>query len=293
MGKELFKGVGTAIITPFKDGNVDYKSLKMLAEYQVGHGADAIVVCGTTGEASTLSSFEKLKCIATVAEAVQGRVPVIAGTGSNDTAVSSRLSKLACREGADAVLAVAPYYNRPMPDGLAEHFIKIAEACNKPILIYNIPSRTGVDISEEVYERLAEFEFICGVKEASGNISKSVDIIMKYKNKIPVYSGNDDLTLPLLSVGAKGVISVASNLLPLEMHLLCSFWFEGKYDECVSLYYELLPFMRSIFKETNPIPIKAIMEKLEFCEGEVRLPLTKAKKETVDIISDSIRNLFI
>lgn len=292
MGKELFKGVGTAIITPFKDGIVDYPSLKKLAEYQVGHGADAIIVCGTTGEAPTLSSFEKLKCIASVAEAVQGRIPVIAGMGTNDTAVSSRLSKMACREGADAVLAVAPYYNKPMPEGTTEHFIKIAEACNKPVMIYNIPSRTGLDISDETYQRLSELDFICGVKEASGNISKSADIILKYQDKLPVYGGNDDMTLPLLSLGAKGVISVASNLVPLEMHLLCSLWFEGKYDECRRLYYELLPFMKAIFKETNPIPIKAIMERLEFCSGEVRLPLTKAKKETVDVVFDAIRRLF-
>ena len=220
MRKELFKGAATALVTPFSDGGVDYRALKRLAGYQVSHGADALVVCGTTGESPTLSALEKLRCVSAVCEEVGGRIPVIAGTGTNDTGFSARLSRLACREGADAVLAVAPYYNRPTADGMTGHFLKIAESCGRPLILYNVPSRTGSDIPDAVLESLCKTGAVCGIKEASGSVSRAARIIGRYGKYIDLYSGNDDLTLPLLSIGAKGVISVASNILPLELHEL-------------------------------------------------------------------------
>ncbi len=291
MSGELFRGAATALVTPFRSGAVDYAALKRLAEYQVDHGADALVVSGTTGEAPTLSALEKLKCVSAVAEAVRGRVPVIAGTGTNDTGFSSRLSKLAAREGADAILAVAPYYNKPTGEGMIRHFTKIAEASGKPVIVYNIPSRTGCDISDDTYEALARSGTVCGIKEASGSVSRAAELIRRFGDRLDLYSGNDDLTLPLLSVGAKGVISVASNVLPLEMHLLCSLWFDKKFDECRALYYELLPFMHALFRESNPIPVKAAMDYLGFCGGELRLPMTPAKPETAENIVKCLKPL--
>lgn len=291
MKKELFKGVATALVTPFCNGKVDYGALKRLAEYQIGHGADALVVCGTTGETSTLSALERLRCVSAVCEAVGGRVPIIAGTGTNDTGFSSRLSRLACREGADAVLAVAPYYNRPTAEGMIRHFQSIADACGRPLILYNIPSRTGSEITDAVFERLCENGTVCGIKEASGSVSRSAEIIVRFGSQIDLYSGNDDLTLPLLSIGAKGVISVASNVLPFEMHELCRLWFDGQFDECVELYYELLPFMRALFAESNPIPVKAAMAHIGFCSPEVRLPLTEASSVTIERIASALNPL--
>ncbi len=287
MKKELFKGVATAMVTPFKDGNVDYKTLKLLAEYQVDRGIDALVVCGTTGEAPTLSALEKLRCVSAVAEAVGGKVPIIAGTATNDTGYSSRLSALACREGADAVLAVTPYYNKPTSEGLVKHFLSIADACGKPLIVYNIPSRACCEINDAVYLALAESGAVCGIKEASGSVSRAAELILKFGDALPLYSGNDDLTLPLLSIGSSGIISVASNVFPLEMHTLCSLWFDGRHDECKTLYYELLPFFKALFAETNPIPVKAIMEKLGFISGEIRLPLTSASEKTVKLLEEA------
>lgn len=291
MRKELFRGAATALVTPFSDGGVDYRALKRLAGYQVSHGADALVVCGTTGESPTLSALEKLRCVSAVCEEVGGRIPVIAGTGTNDTGFSARLSHLACREGADAVLAVAPYYNRPTADGMTGHFLKIAESCGRPLILYNVPSRTGSDIPDAVLESLCKTGAVCGIKEASGSVSRAARIIGRYGKYIDLYSGNDDLTLPLLSIGAKGVISVASNLLPLELHELCRLWFEGRHGECERLYYELLPLMTALFAESNPIPVKAAMAHLGFCSGEVRLPLTAAKPETVAELVTSLKPL--
>lgn len=293
MSKELFRGVATAIITPFKNGKVDYRLLKRLIEYQIGHGADAIVVCGTTGESPTLSALEKLRCVSAAVEAADGKVPIIAGTTTNDTEFSARLSRLAAREGADAILAVAPYYNKPTGEGLCEHFFKIAEASGKPLILYNVPSRTSSDIPNSVYEKLFSEGVVCGIKEASGSVSRAAELIQMFGNKLPVYSGNDDLTLPLLSLGAKGVISVASNLLPLELHLLCSLWFEGKYDEAKTLYYELLPFMRALFTESNPIPVKAAMELVGFCDAELRLPLSSAKPKTIQTLKETLSPFFV
>ncbi|MBQ4065469.1 MAG: 4-hydroxy-tetrahydrodipicolinate synthase [Clostridia bacterium] len=277
----LFRGVATALVTPFRDGKVDYMALRRLAAYQIDRGVEALVVCGTTGESPTLTALEKLRCVAAVVGETNGRVPVIAGTATNDTSHSAKLSRLAAKEGADAVLAVAPYYNRPAAEGLAAHFRTIAEYAETPVVLYNVPSRTSCDIPMETYEALADHPLIAGVKEASGSISKASELASRFKGRLAVYTGNDDQTLPALSVGAEGVISVVSNLFPYEMHLLCALWREGKTVECLALHRELLPLMKAIFTESNPIPVKAAMAELGFCSPEMRLPLTPAKAETL------------
>ena len=287
----LFRGVATALVTPFSDGRVDYAALKRLTAYQIDRGADALVVCGTTGEAPTLTAIEKLRCIATVAETANQRVPVIAGTTTNDTGYSVKLSRLAAREGISGILAVAPYYNRPMSEGLAEHFRRIAEEAEKPLIVYNIPSRTGCEVKNDTYDALADHPLIVGVKEASGSISRASELAARYEGRLAVYSGNDDQTLPTLAVGGKGVISVVSNLFPYEMHLLCRLWVEGKTAECLALHRELLPLMKAVFAETNPIPVKAAMEVLGFCSAEVRLPLTAAKPETLAKLTEAMAGL--
>ncbi|MBE6637307.1 MAG: 4-hydroxy-tetrahydrodipicolinate synthase [Ruminococcaceae bacterium] len=277
----LFSGVGTALITPFADGKVDYAALKRLCAYQADHGADALIVCGTTGESPTLTAIEKLRIVAAACEAVEGKIPVIAGTTTNDTTYSMRLSRLAVKEGADGILAVTPYYNRPTAEGLLAHFQAIAETSERPLILYNIPSRAGCEISDAVYDGLADHPLIAGVKEASGSVSRAASLVAAYGDDLPLYSGNDDLTLPILSIGGKGVISVASNLFPTEMHTLCVLWKSGRVSECLSLYRDILPLMHALFLETNPIPVKAAMAELGFCSPEIRLPLTEAKPTTM------------
>lgn len=281
MKKELFYGVATALVTPFADRRVDDEGLRRLARYQVDHGADALVVCGTTGEAPTLTEEERLQCIATVVDEVGGEVPVIAGTTGNDTDRSVRLSRLAAEVGADAILAVTPYYNRPTAEGLIRHFLSVAEGAGKPILLYNIPSRTGCMLTNEVYDALSPHPLVAGVKEASGSISRAAELIERYGETLPLYSGNDDQVLPTLAVGGRGIVSVASNLLPTEVHQLCALWREGKVSEALTLYQSLLPLMKALFVETNPIPVKAGMAYLGFCSDQMRLPMTKAKEGTV------------
>lgn len=278
LSKLLFSGAATALVTPFSDGAVDLPALKKLTEYQIEQGISALVVCGTTGEAPTLSSREKIACVSAVCEAANGRVPVIAGTTSNDTASSVELSREAAREGADGILAVTPYYNRPSASGMLRHFLSVAEGAGKPTILYNVPSRTGCDIQDSVYEGFATHPMAAGVKEASGSISKCASIVGRFGDSLPLYGGNDDMTLPVLSIGGVGVISVVSNMLPYQMSRLCRL-FEADRDECRRLYYDLLPLMRALFSETNPMPVKSGMAYLDLCGGELRLPLTRASGE--------------
>lgn len=275
MSKLLFKGVATALITPFSDGRVDVSALKRLTEHQIGQGISALVVCGTTGEAPTLSGREKIECVSAVCEAANGRVPVIAGTTTNDTASSVELSREAVREGADGILAVTPYYNRPGASGLLRHFLSIAEGAGKPTILYNIPSRTGCDIQDSVYCGFATHPMAAGIKEASGSISKCAYIVSSFGDALPLYSGNDDMTLPVLSIGGAGVISVVSNMFPYQMSRLYKL-FEDDTEGCRRLFADFVPLMRSLFTETNPMPIKSGMEYLGLCGGELRLPLTRA-----------------
>lgn len=284
MKSSIFSGACTALITPFREGEIDYAALKKLIEFQISSGIDALLVNGTTGESATLSDSEKKELIAFAVREVGGRVPLIAGTGSNDTKKAIELSEFAADAGADAVLVVTPYYNKASASGLARHYTAIADACTVPLILYNVPSRTGVNIPRPVLRSLSEHENIVAIKEASANVSYAAHIVEDCRDKLDLYSGNDDLTLPLLSLGGLGVISVLSNALPREVSELCRLWFDGKVKEASALALKLLPLTDAIFSEVNPIPIKALLAYLDFCCEEYRLPLSpmeECKKEAL------------
>lgn len=273
MKKTIFTGAATAIITPFEDGKIDYKSFANIIEAQILGGIDAIVVCGTTGEGSTLSDEEHRAITAYCIEKVNHRVPVIAGTGSNDTAYAIELSKFAEKEGADGLLLVTPYYNKTSQNGLVHHFNKIADSVNIPCIAYNVPSRTGVNILPTTYLELSKHENIVGFKEANGNISAMAKTMSLVGDDLTMYSGDDDQIVPILSLGGKGVISVLSNVLPREAHNICSLFFEGKIKESRELQFKYLELINALFCDVNPIPVKAAMAKLGYCNEEMRLPL--------------------
>ena len=269
----IFTGAATAIVTPFKNGLIDFESFGKIIEDQIARGIDGIVVAGTTGEAATLTHEEHCECIKYVVEKVEGRVPVIAGTGSNDTAYGIELSKYACEVGADALLLVTPYYNKATPKGLIKNFIETAEATDKPIILYNVPSRTGCNITLPVYRELAKHERIVAVKEASGNISAIAELIAECGDSFDIYSGNDDQIVPIMSLGGKGVISVLSNVLPKETHDICKACFDNNYAEATRLQLHYLDFINALFCEVNPVPVKTAMAELGWCDIEMRLPL--------------------
>ena len=271
--KSIFTGAATAIITPFKNGAVDYDSFGNIIEAQIKGGIDGIVVAGTTGEAATLTHEEHCECIKFTVEKVAGRVPVIAGTGSNDTAYGIELSQYACEVGADALLLVTPYYNKATPKGLIKNFLETADKTNKPIILYNVPSRTGCNITLPVYKELAKHERIVAVKEASGNISSIAELIAECGDSYDVYSGNDDQIVPIMSLGGKGVISVLSNILPRETHNICQNCFDGNFSEAARLQLEYLKLINALFCEVNPVPVKTAMAELGMCDIEMRLPL--------------------
>ena len=271
--KSVFTGAATAIVTPFKNGLVDYETFAKLIEFQINGGIDAIVVAGTTGEASTLTHEEHCEVIRFATEKVDGRVPVIAGTGSNDTAYGIELSKYACDVGCDALLVVTPYYNKATPKGLIKNFLQTADAVDKPIILYNVPSRTGCNITMPVYRELAKHENIVATKEASGNLSLIAQIADECGDALDVYSGNDDQVLPILSLGGKGVISVFSNLLPREMHDLCQSFFDGDIAASRKLQLDYLKLMNSLFIEVNPVPVKTACGLMGLCSDEMRMPL--------------------
>ena len=269
----IFTGAATAIITPFKNGAIDYPAFSRIIDDQIAGGIDAIVVAGTTGEAATLTHEEHCECIKFAVEKVAGRVPVIAGTGSNDTAYGIELSKYACEVGADALLLVTPYYNKATPKGLIKNFIETAEATDKPIILYNVPSRTGCNISLPVYRELAKHERIVAVKEASGNISAIAELIAECGDSYDIYSGNDDQIVPIMSLGGKGVISVLSNVMPAETHRLAELCLNGNFSGATELQLKYLRLINALFCEVNPVPVKTAMAELGFCDIEMRLPL--------------------
>lgn len=271
--KTIFTGAGVAIITPFKDGVVDYDCLGRIIEAQIAGGTDAIIICGTTGECATLSDDEHRMCIEYTIEKVAHRIPVIAGTGSNYTDYAIELSKHAASAGADGLLLVTPYYNKATPKGLVRHFTAVAESVDCPSIIYNVPSRTGCNITPAVAKELSKCENIAGIKEASGNISQVAQIVQACGDDLDVYSGNDDQIVPILSLGGKGVISVLSNVMPRETHEICSLWFEGKVKESAALQLKLLNLCNALFCEVNPVPVKAAMAAMGLCREEYRLPL--------------------
>ena len=288
----LFTGVCTALITPFKNGEIDYPSLKRLIEFQIEQGVDALLVNGTTGESATLSECEKRELISFAVREVDGRVPLIAGTGSNSTQKTIHLSQFACDVGADAILVVTPYYNKASNEGLIEHYETIANEVNIPMIIYNVPSRTGVNIPISVYDKLANHQNIVAVKEANPSISDFAKLSQKCSDRFALYSGNDDLILPTLALGGDGVISVLSNILPKETTEICKLWFASKIKEATALQLKLLPLINAIFSEINPIPIKTLMSHKDFCEEEYRLPLcpmNEVKKNALFEVFDKIK----
>ena len=271
--KSIFTGAATAIITPFDNGKIDYVSFKKIIEDQIAGGIDGIVVAGTTGEAATLTHEEHCECIDFVVKEVDGRVPVIAGTGSNDTAYGIELSQYACKAGADALLLVTPYYNKATPKGLIKNFLETAEKTDKPIILYNVPSRTGCNITLPVYKELAKHERIVAVKEASGNISAIAELIAECGDYFDIYSGNDDQIVPIMSLGGKGVISVLSNVMPRETHDLCNLCLNGNYKDAAEMQLKYLKLINTLFCEVNPVPVKTAMAAIGYCTEEMRLPL--------------------
>ncbi len=273
MKERVFTGAATAIVTPFNQEGVDYENFERMIEWQIKEGINGIVACGTTGEATTLTEEEHKAVIKFTVDKVAGRVPVIAGTGSNNTAHSIEMTKYACEVGADAILAVTPYYNKTTQKGLIQTFTAIADASTKPVILYNVPGRTGMTIAPGTYAALAEHPNIIATKEASGDISNIAKTVQLCGDKLDIISGNDDQIVPLLSLGGIGVISVLSNVMPKETVEICSRWFEGDVKGSAALQLELLPFINSLFCEVNPIPVKAAVAAIGYCENRLRLPL--------------------
>lgn len=274
MKKEIFRGAGCAIVTPmFEDGRINYKELARLIDFQVDNGTDAIIICGTTGEASTLSDEEHIACIRFAVESVNHRVPVVAGVGSNDTAYAVWLSKEAKQVGADALLHVSPYYNKASQTGLVRHYNAIADATDLPIIVYSVPSRTSVTFKPTTYAELAKHPNIVALKEASGDISAIAHTRALCGDDLDLYSGNDDQIVPLMSLGGKGVISVLSNICPRETHDMCRLYLDGKVKESAALQLDYMELVAAIFSDVNPIPVKQALNFMGFAAGPCRLPL--------------------
>jgi 4-hydroxy-tetrahydrodipicolinate synthase len=270
--KTLFTGAGTALITPFTENGVNFDALGNIIEFQIENSVDALIICGTTGEAATMPDKEHLSVIEFAVKKTAGRIPIIAGTGSNDTAHCVELSQEAQNLGADGLLIVTPYYNKCTQKGLMMHFDKVMEKVNLPIILYNIPGRTGMQFKLDTLKELAKDERIVGVKEASGSIEYLTDLVHTCP-ELDVYSGNDDMVVPLLSLGGKGVISVLSNIAPKETHDLCQKFFDGDMKGSLALQMEYLDLIHALFCEVNPIPVKTAMNLMGFNAGPLRLPL--------------------
>lgn len=275
----IFKGAATALITPLDENGVNYAQLEKLIEAQIDGGIDGLVICGTTGEGATLSHKEHEDVLKFAVEKIAGRVAAVAGTGSNDAARAIELTKYAGSIGYDAALVVTPYYNKCTQNGLVKMFTAIADNSSIPLILYNVPSRTGVNIEPETYAKLADHPMIQAIKEANGNISKIAETARLVGDKLDIYSGNDDQIVPMLSLGAKGVISVLSNLVPNETSRMCHLYFEGKVEESRKMQLDFLPLINALFCEVNPIPVKAAMNKLGYCENYLRLPLTQMESD--------------
>jgi len=278
MKNTVFYGAATAIVTPLTESGIDYEQFGRLIDWQIEEGIDAIVAVGTTGEGSTLTDEEHKDAIRFCVDRVAGRVPVIAGTGSNDAAYAIDLTRFACEAGADAVLLVTPYYNKATQAGLVKFFTAIADASTKPCILYNVPSRTGCNLLPETVLKLADHPNIVAIKEASGNISQIAELAHLVGDKIDIYSGNDDQIVPVLSLGGKGVISVLSNIMPKATSEMCKKFFDGDTKGACKLQLDLLPLVNALFCEVNPIPAKAAVSAMGYCENYLRLPLTTMEK---------------
>jgi 4-hydroxy-tetrahydrodipicolinate synthase len=286
----MFKGSMVALVTPFKNGKIDEKALKELVEFQITNGTAALVPCGTTGESATLSYEEHDKVIELTVEFAAGRVPVIAGTGSNSTEEAIALTKHALKAGAAASLQVSPYYNRPTQKGLYLHFKAIAEAVDIPIILYNIASRTGVNIEPETFVKLAQIKNIAGVKEASGSLEQMARIRSLCPKEFLLISGDDALTLPVMSIGGVGIISVAANIIPRDVADMCAAFEKGDIKKARDLHYKMLPLIKMMFIETNPIPVKTAMGLMKLCEPNLRLPMCEMLPENKEKLVKALKD---
>lgn len=293
MKKVIFKGCGTALVTPFTNDGINFEELRKLIEFQILEGVDSLIICGTTGESSTMSLDEKKSVIEFSVKIANGRVPIIAGTGGNNTKDVISMSKYAENVGADALLLVTPYYNKTTQKGLISHYSKIAESVEIPIILYNVPSRTGINIDPETCFELSKIPNIVAIKEASGNISQVAKIANLCKDELAIYSGNDDQIVPILSLGGLGVISVLSNIYPKFVHDLVMDYLTGNWQKaCASQIYSI-PLINALFSEVNPIPIKYALNKIGFNCGEPRLPLVELSdknKERIDLLLKDFDN---
>ncbi len=289
----IFKGIATALVTPTTPQGIDYDRFGKLIDWQIEKGINALVICGTSGEASTLSDPEHRAAIEFACERVNHRVPVIAGTGSNETDYAVELTKSACASGADGVLVVTPYYNKTTQNGLVKMYETIADASTVPVILYNVPSRTGININPETYVKLAEHPRIAAIKEANSDISKIVETFSLVGDKLDIYSGNDDQIVPILSMGGMGCISVLSNVLPTETVAITDKFFAGDVAGAAALQCKFMPLVRSLFCETNPIPVKAAMAAMGFCENYLRLPLVPMEEAHYQVMLQNMRDLGI
>lgn len=285
----IFEGAGVALVTPFlADGTINFEKLEQYIDFQIENGTDAIVICGTTGEASTMTDEEHLECIKVAVDRTAHRIPVIAGTGSNDTRHGINLTKRAKALGVDATLQVTPYYNKATQKGLIEHFTAIGREVDLPMILYSVPSRTGVTIQPKTVAELAKYDFIQGIKEATGNISNVAEIAALCGSDFPIYSGNDDQVLPILSLGGKGVISVLSNVAPQQTHDMVKLYLEGHREEALRLQLDFLPLIKALFCEVNPIPAKAALNLMGMEAGPCRLPLTNLEEDHTALLKQAL-----
>lgn len=284
MSKLPFTGSGVAIVTPFKNGKIDFDKLGELIEFQIANSTDAIIICGTTGESAAMPDAEHISAIEYTVQKVKGRIPVVAGAGSNDTNHGVHLSKDAQRVGADALLSVTPYYNKATQKGLVMHYSAIASAVDIPIILYNVPSRTGVNMLPETLLKLSEIDNIVGVKEAGGNISQVAKIASLCGDKMAIYSGDDDMIVPVMSLGGAGVISVLANILPKETHDITAHCLAGDFESARKLQLKLYDLIKALFIEVNPIPVKTALNLMGFDVGELRLPLCEMEEKNIAVL---------
>lgn len=289
MTKLPFIGAATAVVTPMKDEKIDFDAFSRLIEMQIDGGISAVVICGTTGEAPTLTESEKLSLYKAAVEAANGRIKVIAGCGSPSTAFTASLAKQAEKSGVDAILTVTPYYNKGSADGIYLHYKAVAQSTSLPVIAYNVPARTGVDIPMKVYEKLTEVSNLVGIKEASGNVAKAEMIKAHFGDRYAVYSGNDDLIAPLYAVGGCGVISVISNIMPKETAELCRLCEKGDMHGAAKLQTYLYPLIKALFSEVNPIPVKTALFLMGICRDEIRLPLSPMNEQEKSAMTDILK----
>lgn len=286
----VFKGAGVAIVTPFDENGINFKELVRLIDFNIDNGTQAIVITGTTGESATMSDEEHKEAIKFTVDHVNGKVAVIAGTGSNDTAYALQLSQYAQSVGADALLLVTPYYNKATQKGLIKHFTHIADNVNIPIILYNVPSRTGVNIQAQTYVELAKHPRIVAVKEASGDISAILKIREVCGDSLAIYSGNDDQIVPILSIGGKGVISVLSNIAPKDTQAICQLYFDGKVEESAALQTKYMDLIHGLFIEVNPIPVKTALRLMDYQVGPLRMPLCDMEESDLVVLKTALKN---